>query len=141
MTVLQRIILNAGSWAPRPGRAVLPVSAFCEGETAYLVTDIAHELAKLISWASYGTTIIPADSAPEGVGGTAQHDEAGSMVVALDPNQPGPEYVEGNPAPDNAEVRLVLSQAVTANLEDRELFIERRIDLVDALVVLSGAIG
>ena len=49
MTVLQRIILNAGSWAPRPGRAVLPVSAFCEGETAYLVTDIAHELAKLIS--------------------------------------------------------------------------------------------
>ena len=63
------------------------------------------------------------------------------MVVALDPNQPGPEYVEGNHAPDNAEVRLVLSQAVTANLEDRELFIERRIDVVDALVVLSGAIG
>ena len=44
----------------------------------------------------------------------------------MDSNQPAPEYVESNAKPDVSEVRLILTQPVTTDLDDLDLFIARQ---------------
>ena len=65
-TRIQRVIFNAGAWAPRPTprRAIMPISVTVEGDTADLVPDLCHELSREFTWAEYGETVIPADAAP-----------------------------------------------------------------------------
>ena len=60
------------------------------------------------------------------------------MLVSLDPNQPAPEYSSTNPKPDVSEVRLILTQPVTTDLDDLDLFIERRSDVCGVLATLNG---
>ena len=62
------------------------------------------------------------------------------MLISLDPNQPAPEYSSTNPKPDVSEVRLILTQPVTTDLDDLDLFIERRADVCGVLAVLNGEI-
>ena len=63
------------------------------------------------------------------------------MLVSLDPNQPAPLYVESNAKPDVSEVRLVLTQPVTTDLDDLDLFISRRAGVCVFLSTLNGEIG
>ena len=143
MTTIQRVIFNAGAWAPRPTprRAIMPISVTVEGDTAELVPDLCHELSREFTWAEYGETVIPADAAPRGVITNSSGEHVyGGMLISLDPNQPAPEYVESNAKPDVSEVRLILTQPVTTDLDDLDTFISRRADVCGFLAVLNGVI-
>ena len=97
----------------------MPISVTVEGDTVELVPDLCHELARALTWAEYGETVIPADAAPRGVITNSSGEHVfGGLLVSLDPNQPAPEYVESNAKPDVSEVRLILTQPVTADLDD-----------------------
>ena len=142
MTTIQRVIFTAGAWMPRPTprRAIMPISVTVEGDAAALVPDLCYTLANgLPSWAVYGETVIPADAAPRGVITNSSGEHVyGGLLVSLDPNQPAPEYVESNAKPDVSEVRLLLTQPITTNLEDLHTFIDRRYDVCALLAALSG---
>ena len=144
MTRIQRVIFNAGAWMPRPTprRAIMPISVTVEGDTVELVPDLCHVLANALpAWAVYGETVIPADAAPRGVITNSSGEHVfGGMLVSLDPNQPAPEYVESNAKPDVSEVRLILTQPVTADLEDLHMFIDRRHETCTFLSTLNGEI-
>ena len=143
MTRIQRVIFNAGAWMPRPTprRAIMPISVTVEGDTAALVPDLCHELSRALTWAVYGETVIPADAAPRGVITASSGEHVyGGMLVSLDPNQPAPEYVESNAKPDVSEVRLILTQPVTTDLKDLDMFISRRADVCGVLAVVNGTI-
>ena len=143
MTRIQRVIFNAGAWMPRPTplRAIMPISVTVEGDTSALVPDLCHELAREIDWAVYGETVIPADAAPRGTITAASGEHVyGGLLISLDPNQPAPEYSSTNPKPDVSEVRLILTQPVTTDLDDLDLFIERRADVCGVLAPLTGEI-
>ena len=60
------------------------------------------------------------------------------MLISLDPNQPAPEYVESNAKPDVSEVRLILTQPVTTDLDDLDLFIARRADVCGVMAFVNG---
>lgn len=64
------------------------------------------------------------------------------MLVALDVNQPAPIYGEYSylAEPDEAVVRILIEQMVSANDSDREMLLERRLDLVRVLAPMSGVI-
>ena len=144
MTRVQRVIFNAGAFMPRPTprRAIMPISVTVEGDTSALVSDLCLEIANALQWAVYGESIIPADAAPLGVitESSGEHVKGG-MLISLDPNQPAPEYVESNAKPDVSEVRLILTQPVTTDLDDLSLFISRRAGVCVFLSTLSGEIG
>ena len=143
-TKVQRIIFNAGAWAPRtqPRRAVMFCSVTVEGDTSALVPDLCHELARALPWAVYGETVIPADAAPRGTITAASGEHVyGGLLISLDPNQPQPLYVESNALPDVSEVRLVLTQPVTTALADLDGFIAKRGDVGRVLENLNGTIG
>ena len=143
MTRIQRIIFNAAAWMPRPTprRAIMPFSVTVEGDTSALVPDLCHELAREIDWAVYGETVIPADAAPRGTITESSGEHVyGGMLISLDPNQPAPEYSSTNPKPDVSEVRLILTQPVTTDLEDLHTFIDRRADVCSVLATLTGEI-
>ena len=143
MTRVQRVIFNAGAFMPRPSprRAIMPISVTVEGDTSALVPDLCHELSRELSWAVYGETMIPADAAPRGtITESSGEHVKGGMLISLDPNQPAPEYVESNAKPDVSEVRLILTQPVTTDLDDLDLFISRRSDVCGVLAVLNGVI-
>ena len=143
MTRVQRVIFNAGAFMPRPTprRAIMPISVTVEGDTSALVPDLCHELSRELTWAVYGESVIPADAAPRGVitESSGEHVKGG-MLISLDPNQPAPEYVESNAKPDVSEVRLILTQPVTTDLDDLDLFIERRADVCGVLAVLVNGV-
>ena len=144
MTRVQRVIFNAGAWMPRPTprRAIMPISVTVEGDTSDLVPDLCHELARALTWAEYGETVIPADAAPRGtITDSSGEHVYGGMLISLDPNQPAPEYVESNAKPDVSEVRLILTQPVTTDLDDLDLFIARRADVCASLAVLNGTLS
>ena len=85
------------------------------------------EIANALQWAVYGESVIPADAAPRGtITESSGEHVKGGMLISLDPNQPAPEYVESNAKPDVSEVRLYLTQPVTTDLDDLNLFISRR---------------
>ena len=143
MTTVQRVIFNAGAWMPRPTprRAIMPISVTVEGDTAALVPDLCHELARELSWGEYGESIIPADAAPRGVITDASGEHVyGGLLISLDPNQPAPLYVESNAKPDVSEVRLILTQPVTTDLDDLDTFISRRAGVCSALAILNGTL-
>ena len=143
MTRIQRVIFNAGAWMPRPTprRAIMPISVTVEGDTAALVPDLCHELERALDWAVYGETVIPADAAPRGTITESSGEHVyGGMLISLDPNQPAPEYSSTNPKPDVSEVRLILTQPVTTDLEDLHTFIDRRADVCSVLATLTGEI-
>ena len=119
----------------------MPISVTVEGDTSALVPDLCHELARELSWAEYGTSVIPADAAPRGVITAASGEHVyGGLLISLDPNQPAPLYVESNAKPDVSEVRLILTQPVTTDLDDLDTFISRRADVCGVLAVLNGTI-
>ena len=143
MTRIQRVIFGAGAWMPRPTprRAIMPISVTVEGDTSALVPDLCWELDRALTWAVYGETVIPADAAPRGVITAASGEHVyGGLLVSLDPNQPAPEYVESNAMPDVSEVRLILTQPVTTDLDDLDLFISRRADVGRVLSTVNGEI-
>ena len=144
LTTIQRVIFNAGAWMPRPTprRAIMPISVTVEGDTVELVPDLCHVLANALpAWAVYGETVIPADAAPRGVITNSSGEHVfGGLLVSLDPNQPAPEYVESNAKPDVSEVRLLLTQPVTTDLDDLDTFISRRADVCGVLAVLNGTL-
>ena len=119
----------------------MTVSVTVQGDTSALVPDLCHELARELSWGIYGENLIPADAAPRGTitESSAEHVKGG-MLVSLDVNQSAPEYVESNAKPDVSEVRLVLTQPVTTNLDDLDLFISRRADVCRVLSTVNGEI-
>ena len=148
MTTVQRVIFNAGAFMPRPTprRAIMPISVWVEGDTSSLVPDLCHELARELSWGEYGESIIPADAAPRGTITDASGEHVyGGLLISLDPNQPAPLYVESNAKPDVSEVRLILTQPVTTDLDDLDTFISRRADVCGLLAnlngLLTGAVG
>ena len=143
MTRVQRVLFLAGAWMPRtnPRRAIMPISVTVEGDTSALVPDICHELARELTWAVYGETVIPADAAPRGVITASSGEHVyGGMLISLDPNQPAPDYSSTNSKPDVSEVRLILEQPTTTDLDDLGLFIGRRSDLLDALAPMTGVL-
>ena len=76
---------------PTPRRAIMPISVTVEGDTAALVPDLCHELARELSWGEYGESIIPADAAPRGVITDSSGEHVyGGLLISLDPNQPSP---------------------------------------------------
>ena len=112
-----------------------------EGDTSALVPDLCHEIARQLTWAVYGETIIPADAAPRGTITEASGAHVkGGMLISLDPNQPAPEYSSTNPKPDVSEVRLILTQPVTTDLEDLHGFIDKRAEVCSVLSTLNGEI-
>ena len=118
MTRVQRVLFLAGAWMPRtnPRRAIMPISVTVEGDTSALVPDICHELARELTWAVYGETVIPADAAPRGVITASSGEHVyGGMLISLDPNQPAPDYSSTNSKPDVSEVRLI---NLTAAVDD-----------------------
>ena len=143
MTRIQRVILNAGAFMPRPNplRAIMTISVTVEGDTSALVPDLCHELARELAWAEYGENVIPADAAPRGtITESSGEHVKGGMLISLDPNQPAPEYSSTNAKPDVSEVRLILTQPVTSDLDDLDLFISRRADVCGSLSVLNGTL-
>ena len=143
MTLVQRVIFNAGAFMPRPNprRAIMPISVTVEGDTSALVPDLCHELSREISWAIYGETVIPSDAAPRGtITASSGEHVKGGMLISLDPNQPAPEYSSTNAKPDVSEVRLILTQPVTTDLDDLDLFISHRSDVCGVLATVSGPI-
>ena len=143
-TTVQVAWFGAGAWMPRtnPQRAVMPLVVRCDGPTEDLCPAICRELARELSWGIYGENLIPADAAPRGVitESSGEHVKGG-MLISLDPNQPAPEYSSTNPKPDISEVRLILTQPVTTDLDDLDLFIARRADVCGVLSRLHGGIG
>ena len=113
-----------------------------EGDTSALVPDLCLEIANALSWAVYGESIIPSDAVPRGtITESSGEHVKGGMLISLDANQPAPLYVESNAKPDVSEVRLVLTQPVTTDLDDLDLFISRRAGVCKFLSTLSGEIG
>ena len=53
---------------------------------------------------------------------------------------PAPLYVESNAKPDVSEVRLILTQPVTTDLDDLDTFISRRAGVCSALAILNGTL-
>ena len=119
----------------------MPCSVWVEGDTAALVPDLCHKLDQDLAWAVYGETVIPSDAAPRGtITDSSGEHVYGGMLISLDPNQPAPEYSSTNPKPDVSEVRLILTQPVTTDLDDLDLFIARRVDVCGVLAPLNGEI-
>ena len=119
----------------------MPISVTVEGDTSALVPDLCHELARELGWGIYGENLIPSDAAPRGtITDSSGEHVYGGLLISLDPNQPAPEYSSTNAKPDVSEVRLILTQPVTQDLEDLHTFIDRRHDVCIFLSTLTGEI-
>ena len=142
-TNLQTCRMMAGAWIPRRARlAQMPLLAIVEGPAEDLTRAICREICKQLPYYTYGEDCIPADSAPTGtVGREAGEHVRGGIVVSLDANQSEPEFSAGSPEPSVSEVRLLVSQSTTTDLDDLDLFISRRADLRRVLSRLTGGIG
>lgn len=116
----------------------------CAGfDTVTLIPDLAQYLADHISWATLYTNVVPLDSVPiEAVDVDALAARVGAVLVALDVNQPAPIYGDDSylAEPDEAVVRVLIEQMVSANDADRAMLLERRQDLVRVLAPVSGII-
>ena len=96
----------------------------------------------LPAWAVVGETLIAVDSAPTGqLPEVAAEHVAGGFVFSLDPNQGSPSYADGNPEPDASDVRVVIEQPMTHDVDDLTFFIARRRELRSVLHRLNGDIG
>ena len=143
MTTISTIVFAAATWMPRerPDRAVMPITVSVQRRTSALVPDLCWELARKLPYYTYGENLIPADAAPHGVitKSSGEHVKGG-LLISVDPNQSAPEYSSTNTEPDMSEVRLVLTQPVTTDFDDLDLFITRRDDLLDVLGPMTGVL-
>ena len=143
-TCIQRVTFEASAWVPRPSPYRAEMRALCvvEGDPDALVPDLCRELAGQLAWATYGETVIPEDAQPRGAvtPSVAEH-VAGAVKIETDPNQGAPEWAQGNPEPELSPVRLLLTQPLTADLDDLSVFVARRSDVRRVLHRLTGCIG
>ena len=145
-TTIKRIQFGSSAWVPRPDppRATMILIVTVAGfDTSTLIPDLASYLAESLSWAELYTNIVPLDSVPiEAVDVDALAERVAAVLVALDVNQPAPIYGEDSylAEPDEAVVRILIEEMVSANDSDRALLLERRQDLVRVLAPVSGVI-
>ena len=137
VTTVQRIVRASVAWQPRNGAAVLPIRILVSGETARVVPDLCREIAAKLGYV-YGSTVIPRDSVPQGAVSADARVVAG-VIVSLDANQPAPEF--GDSGFSGGVVHVTLTQPTTNNVDDLDLFIDRRIALQKFLDRLTGTIG
>ena len=146
-TTIKRIQFGSSAWRPLPDppRASMILSVLVAGfDTSTLIPDLAQYLADHISWATLYGTVVPLDSVPiEAVDVDALAARVGAVLVALDVNQPAPVYGDDSylAEPDEAVVRVLIEQMVSANDADRAMLLERRQDLIRVLAPVSGTIG
>ena len=145
MTTISTATFEAASWVPLPNpyRAVMRASVAVQGDTDTVIPDLVQALAReLPAWAVVGETLIAVDSAPTGqLPEDAAEHVAGGFVFSLDPNQGAPSWSQGNPEPDTADVRVVIEQPMTHDVDDLTVYIQRRRDLRSVLHRLHGNIG
>ena len=149
-TTIKRVQFGSSAWVPRggdagPNRATMPLIVLVAGfDTSTLIPDLSAYLADHLPWGELYGTIVPLDSVPiEAVDVNALAARVGAVIVALDVNQPAPVYGDDSylAEPDEAVVRVLLEQMVSANDADRAMLLERRQDLVRLLAPVSGTIG
>ena len=141
MVIIRRAQISQSAWTewPDPPRATLRVTIQCVGRCTTLVDDIASELARLLPWGEYGTSIVPESTLPLDVlDGNEARLEIGALVVVTDPNQGQPEYEEGNPHPAVSDVRIRLEQPISQDLADRAELLARRDAIMDVIGGLRG---
>ena len=145
-TTIKRIQFGSSAWVPRPDppRATMILVVTVAGfDTSTLIPDLAQYIADKLDWAEIYTNIVPLDSVPiEAVDINALAERVGAVLVALDVNQPAPFYGEDSylAEPDEAVVRVLIEEMVSANDSDRDLLLDRRRDLVRVLAPVSGVI-
>ena len=145
-TTIKSLRFGSSAWVPRPEppRAVMVVIVTVAGfDTGTLIPDLSQYLADHISWAELYRDVIPLDSVPiEAVDVTTIAERVGAVLVALDVNQPAPIYGEYSylAEPDEAVVRVLVEQFVSGRSEDRDMLLERRLDLIRTLSPMSGVI-
>ena len=145
-TTITRVTFGASMWVPRPEppRAVMPIVVTIGGfDTSDLILDLSTWLSAQLAWATLYQTIVPLDSVPlEAIEIDTLAARVGALLVAVDFNQPAPEYGSDSyiAEPDSADCRVSLEQFVSGRSEDRDLLVSRRRDLVQALAPLNGTI-
>ena len=149
-TTIKSLRFGASAWVPRggdsgPSRATMVVIVTVAGfDTGTLIPDLAQFIDDSLPWAKLYTNVVPLDSVPiEAVDIDALAERVGAVLVALDVNQPAPIYGEDTATmaePDEAVVRILIEQMVSANDSDREMLLERRLDLIRVLAPMSGNI-
>ena len=148
-TTIKSLRFGSSAWVPRggdsgPSRATMVVIVTVAGfDTGTLIPDLAQFLDDSLPWAKLYETIVPLDSVPiEAVDVDALAERVGAVLVALDVNQPAPIYGEYSylAEPDEAVVRVLIEQMVSANDSDRDMLLERRLDLIRVLAPMSGNI-
>ena len=145
-TTITRVQFGASMWVPRPDppRAIMPIVVTVAGfDTSDLIVDLATWLSAQLGWATLNESVIPLDSVPlEVIDIETVAQRVGALLVAVDFNQPAPEYAEDSwiSEPDEATCRISLEQFVSERSEDRDLLVRRRRELVAALAPLSGVI-
>ena len=145
-TTIKRVQFGASAWVmrPEPPRAIMTIIVTCAGfDNHDLIPDLAQYLAEHLSWGTLYETIVPVDTAPLGeVDLDALAERVGALVVVVDVNAAAPTYGEDSylAEPDEANVRVLLEQSVSANSDDRDLLLARRRDLVRVLAPLNGTI-
>ena len=143
-TTIKRIQFGSSAWVmrPDPPRAVMTIVVTVAGFDAHdLIPDLAHHLAESLAWGELYITIVPVDMVPlDTVDMDAFAARVGALVVVVDVNQPAPVYGEDpwSAVPNEAVVRVLLEQSVSANDDDREMLLERRRDLVRVLAAVDG---
>ena len=140
MTSVRQVIFRAPLWMPRAEMAAMPISVEISGRGEDLVYDLSKYLESQLSWGVYGETVVPLDTIPRETLGESAQTKPGAVLIAVDENQPAPEYVDTNEAPDTSTIFLRLEQPLSKELEDRNVLIDHRKDVFDALVTLTGDI-
>ena len=145
-TTIKRLQFGSSAWVPfpDPARASMVTALTVAGfDTSTLIPDLAQYLTNNLPWATLYENVIPLDSVPiEAVNIDALASRVGAVLVALDVNQPAPVYGDDSylAEPDEAVVRVLIEQIVSANDSDRDMLLSRRQDLVHVLAPLSGVI-
>ena len=148
-TQVERIQFGSSLWVPRggdsgPNRASMVLIVSVRGfDTHTLIPDLAQYIADHLSWAELYTNIVPLDSVPiEAVDVDALAERVGSLLVAVDVNQPSAVYGSDSylAEPDEAVGRILIEQMVSANRSDQDMLLDRRRDLTALLAPVSGLI-
>ena len=139
-TSLQLATFSASAWVPRAGGAVMSVLVTVEGDPDRLCPDLARELSTRLDWCVFGESCIAVDAYPTGQLGEGEAP-AGALLIALDPNQSGAEWGDGDTVPGVSPVRLILTQVLTREWGDVDTMIDRRADVRRVIHELTGRIG
>ena len=140
MTSIRQVIFRAPLWMPRDVVSAMPISVEIAGRGEDLVHDLSHYLADQLSWGKYGETVVPLDTIPRETLDESAKLETGAVLVVIDENQPVPEYVDTNEAPDTSTIFLRLEQPLAKELSEARMMLDRRKEIFDLLVKLTGTI-